>query len=217
MCLGSTDVARIEPSRRCRHMIGLNHGACHVLAAVVHHPRWYAFVAKETRFARGFRGGYGFSFVENHLPARRKVVGDEPRRVDVGDLFHWFCDLQLVRAVTNGEQTLREQDVLAGMRRIVDARARRGPDPADAEQVGHEREMPAVECEENGTTRQLALGLVDLPNRSRRQRQLGLENAIGPRDGDEIELRRSAQTKRDRLETLAAERLRPVLRERRPL
>src|SRR4029077_2268280 len=83
-------------------------------------------------------------------------------------------------------------------------------DSADAQQVGDEREVPAVECEKDGTTRQLTLGLLNLTDGSRLERELALKDSVRPRDGNEVELWRAAQAERHRLKTLTTGVLRSI-------
>ena len=158
-------------------------------------------VAIEARIAGGLRRGNRLALVEHHRPARRHVVGDQPHAVDVRGFLHRLGDLQLVAAVAAREQAVRQQHVLARARRVVHARARRRADAADAEQVGDEREVPSVEGEQDRTARQLPFGLCDAHG-ARGERQLALEDAVGPGHRDEIDLRPSARADRERLQAL---------------
>ena len=158
-------------------------------------------LAVEPRIPGRLRRGDRFPLVEHHRPARRQVVGDQTHAVHVRRFLHRLGDLQLVAAVAAREETIRQQHVLARARRVVHAGAGRRADAADAEQVGDEREVPAVETEEDRTARELAFGFHDRVEAGS-ERQLALEDAIGPGHRHEVDLRPSPRADRQRLQAL---------------
>src|SRR5262245_442456 len=216
MFLRPADVSGIERSWRCRYMVvGCDRGG-EIPTIVVDRLKRTTLLAKEAWRARRLGCGDSLALVQYQLPTRRKVVGDQPRGIDVGHLLHRFGDLEHVTAIVNREQPFGQQDALSGTRRIVHPRARHRPNPSDAQQVGDERELTAIECEQNRTARELTLRLLNPPDRSRLERQLALEDSVRPGDCNEVELWRAAQAERERLKALATEGLRSIVRRRCP-
>ena len=202
---GESDIACVDAARRRGDPVHGRERACHVVACVAGDANRQPLLAEEARLAARFGRRNRLALVDDELQAGRKIVRDEACRIDVGDLLHRLRDLQFVAAASGSEQPVGHSDALARTRLVVHAGL--GRRSHAAEDVGDEREMPAIEREEHWTARQLPLPLLDEPRAAWRQRELRLKDAVRPRNRHEIDLQRAARTEGEGLEALAEARL----------
>ena len=170
----------IDRAWRRRDEIGGRGLARNVLAAVVGDPHRTPLLAEEDRRAARRRPGDRLAFVEGDLPTGRQVVDGQGGAIEIGDLLHRFTQDQRVAPVMRGDRRLGQQDPFVRVRRAVDAGPFEEADAADAEDVGDEAEGRTVEGEQDRTTGQLPLRLLDAVQPAARQIDLGLQDAVGP-------------------------------------
>jgi hypothetical protein len=188
-----------EPSIDTAGLRGATVGAVrvrgHVFSAVVFRANRDRLFAIEPRLSRRLRIADPESLVERHRPTRRQVVRHERGGVEVARLLHRLAELHRQPAVSRLRQTIRQEQVLPRSRRRVLARRAGGEaDAADAQDVGDEGEARAVPDEQHGAARRLALYFLDAPQAAAGQLGLGLPEAIGPGQVDEVGLRRAAES-----------------------
>ena len=130
-------------------------------------------------------------------------MDDQPRRIDVCGFFHRLVDLDDVAPVFGKQRRFREQKVLPGTRRRVDAWGEQISDPTNSQDIAGERVTAAVPGEYERTARELALRFDDAMQLRCLQSKLGLQNPIGPIDAGIVDFRGASQANRHRGQILS--------------
>ena len=118
------------------------------------------------------------------------MVDDEKTRaVEVGALFEWLQNAQLVDRLSTLVRTRlesRNRENLTRIGRVVLARRLEIAETADTEEVADELELLTVPGEDHGTRRRLALLLPNRVETRRGESELRLKDPVGPQNTDEV-------------------------------